>query len=460
MNTSEFAQTLLHWIKEFLSWIGIPRHMLDQLDEALFLVLIVVIAFAFAAIVHTLAVRFTRRILERKNVSFLGSLAKYNVLRKLTAIIPPLMVSALLPFAFDSKSEWYVVSEKVTWIYFFIALIFSVNAILNTVGDALKSEQQLQNRPMKGFIQIFQVIFSCIAVIVIVSILINKSPFNLITGLGAFAAVLMLVFKDTILGFVAGVLISQNDMVRIGDWIEMPQNNVNGVVTDISLNVVKVRNFDNTIVTVPPYSLVSGSFINWRGMSDSGGRRIMREYVLKLDYIKPCTPEFLEKMKAFDDELAQFITGKQQQAAEGRVANTDNPAGLVNGTIDTNVGLLRAYMALYLRRHPFINKDLDLMVRTLAPTGNGLPVQIYCFSSNKNWPSYESIQAEIMEHFVSVLPVFELYAFQSADARDTIISGLIESGKVDLSAVGGIPWLSVLPTGGQESHGEPGATKN
>lgn len=460
MNTSEFAQTLLHWIKEFLSWIGIPRHMLDQLDEALFLVLIVVIAFAFAAIVHTLAVRFTRRILERKNVSFLGSLAKYNVLRKLTAIIPPLMISALLPFAFDSKSEWYVVSEKVTWIYFFIALIFSVNAILNTVGDALKSEQQLQNRPMKGFIQIFQVIFSCIAVIVIVSILINKSPFNLITGLGAFAAVLMLVFKDTILGFVAGVLISQNDMVRIGDWIEMPQNNVNGVVTDISLNVVKVRNFDNTIVTVPPYSLVSGSFINWRGMSDSGGRRIMREYALKLDHIKPCTPEFLEKMKAFDDELAQFITGKQQQATEGRVANTDNPAGLVNGTIDTNVGLLRAYMALYLRRHPFINKDLDLMVRTLAPTGNGLPVQIYCFSSNKNWPSYESIQAEIMEHFVSVLPVFELYAFQSADARDTIISGLIESGKVDLSAVGGIPWLSVLPTGGQESPGKPGATKN
>ena len=165
-------------------------------------------------------------------------------------------------------------------------------------------------------------------------------------------------------------------------------------------------------------------------------------------------------MKAFDDELAQFITGKQQQAAEGRVANTDNPAGLVNGTIDTNGGLLRAYMALYLRRHPFINKDLDLMVRTLAPTGNGLPVQIYCFSSNKNWPSYESIQAEIMEHFVSVLPVFELYAFQSADARDTIISGLIESGKVDLSAVGGIPWLSVLPTGGQESPGKPGATKN
>lgn len=161
---------------------------------------------------------------------------------------------------------------------------------------------------MKGFIQILQVIFSCIGIIVIVSILINKSPFNLITGLGAFTAVLMLIFKDTILGFVAGVLISENDMVRIGDWIEMPQNNVNGIVTDITLTVVKVQNFDNTTVTVPPYSLVSGSFINWRGMSDSGGRRIMREYSLKLDYIKPCTPEFLEKMKSFDEELGKFIT--------------------------------------------------------------------------------------------------------------------------------------------------------
>jgi miniconductance mechanosensitive channel len=149
-------------------------------------------------------------------------------------------------------------------------------------------------------------------------------------------------------------------------------------------------------------------------------------------------------MKKFDADLADFITEKQKQAAEGKVANTDNPAGLVNGTIDTNVGLLRAYMTLYLKRHPFISKDLLLMVRTLAPTENGLPVQIYCFSSNKNWPSYESIQAEIMEHFVSVLPEFGLYPFQNPTARDYVISGLIESGK-DLSTVGGIPWHSVLP---------------
>ena len=444
MNTNEFARILLTWIKSFLSWIGIPRDRLNELDEIIFLILIVVIAFAVGAVFHYLSVRFTRKVLKYKNISFLSSLIEYNALRKMSAVIPPLIISALLPFAFDYRSTWFTASEKITWIYFFIALLFSVNAVLNSVGNVLMNKEQLQNRPMKGFIQIFQVIFSCIAIIVIISILINKSPLNLITGLGAFAAVLMLIFKDTILGFVAGVLLSENDMVHIGDWIEMPQNNVNGVVMDITLNIVKVQNFDNTIVTIPPYSLVSGSFINWRGMTESGGRRIMREYALKLDYIQPCTPEFLEKMNKFDADLADFITEKQKQAAEGKVANTDNPAGLVNGTIDTNVGLLRAYMTLYLKRHPFISKDLLLMVRTLAPTENGLPVQIYCFSANKNWPSYESIQAEIMEHFVSVLPEFGLYPFQNPTARDYVISGLIESGK-DLSTVDGIPWHSVLP---------------
>lgn len=444
MNRNEFAQTLLTWIKDFLSWLGIPRHLLNELDEIIFLIIIIAIAFAVGKAVHYLSLRFTRKILKYKKINFLSSLIEYNALRKLSAVIPPLIISALLPFAFDYHSIWFMVSEKITWVYFFIALLFSVNAILNSVGDVLMNKEQLQNRPLKGFIQIFQVIFSCIAIIAIISILINKSPLNLITGLGAFAAVLILIFKDTILGFVAGVLLSQNDMVHIGDWIEMPQNNVNGVVQDISLNIVKVQNFDNTIVTIPPYSLVSGSFINWRGMAESGGRRIMREYALKLDYIQPCTPEFLEKMKKFDSDLASFITTKQQQATEGKVANTDNPAGLVNGTIDTNVGLLRAYMTLYLKRHPFISKELLLMVRTLAPTENGLPVQIYCFSANKNWPSYESIQAEIMEHFVSVLPEFGLYPFQNASARDYIISGIIEAGK-DLSTVDGIPWHSILP---------------
>jgi len=429
MHTTEFARSLLHGIKDLLSWMGIPRHLLDKLDEMLFLVCIVVIAFVAAAVIHYLLVRAAKRILRRKHLDFFDSLFRYSVFRKSTALIPPLIVSALLPFAFDRKTAWFTVSEKITWIYFFVALIVSVNAILNTVGDTLRNNDQLKNRPMKGFIQIFQVIFTSLAVIVIISITIGKSPVNLITGLGAFTAVLMLVFKDTILGLVAGVMISENDMVRIGDWIEMPRNGIDGIVLDISLTVIKVRNFDNTIVTVPPYSLVSESFVNWRGMTESGGRRVMRQYAVRLDCIRPCTPEFLERMKGFDAELAQFIVRKQQQAAAGKVANTENPEGLVNGTIDTNLGLLRAYMALYLRRHPFVSRDLLIMVRSLAPTENGLPIQVYCFSTNKNWPSYESIQAEIMEHFAAVLPAFGLYAFQRVDTRDVVLSGLAAAGK-------------------------------
>ena len=371
-------------------------------------------------------------------------MVKHKVIHHLIHILPGILMYMLLPMAFVHGKTLLLVSQKICVIYMIFALLLALNSSLLMLLDILSAKEKLKDRPMKGFIQIFRVVFYCVVVIVIISILINKSPLNLITGLGAFTAVLMLVFKDTILGLVAGVMISEDDMLRIGDWIEMPQNNINGTVIDISLDVVKVQNFDNTIVTVPPYSLVSGSFINWRGMTDSGGRRIMREYTLKLDYIKPCTPEFLEKMKAFDKELAQFITEKQKQAADGKVANTDNPEGLVNGTIDTNLGLFRAYMSMYLRHHPFVSKELLLMVRTLPPVANGLPVQIYCFSSNKNWPSYESIQAEIMEHFVSVLPAFELYPFQNADARDMILSSYIESAKVDLSTLIGIPWHTTV----------------
>lgn len=457
MNKNELAAKILSAIKELLAWLGIPRSALDRADEIIFIVFIVAVGLLIAAATHFILAQMARRILKRRKIGVVGSMLKYGVFRKLTAVIPPLIVTALLPFAFDARSRWFTVGERVAWICFFVALLFSINAILRTAGDALQQRDAWRNRPMKGFIQIFQVLFSFVTVIIILSIVIGKSPANLITGLGAFAAVLMLVFKDTILGFVAGVMITEDDMLRIGDWIEMPQNNINGTVTDISLDIVKVTNFDNTTVTIPPYSLVSGAFINWRGMEESGGRRIMRGYTLKLDGITPCTPEFLERMKGFDPDLAQYISAKQRQAAEGRSVNTENPEGLPDGTIDTNVGLLRAYLYIYLRRHPSINGQMLTMVRTLAPTENGLPLQIYCFSSNRDWPCYESIQSEIMEHFVSVLPAFGLHPFQNADSRDVIMSSVIESPRSDISSIGGIPWRTILPQeGGMRTEDERG----
>ncbi len=372
------------------------------------------------------------------------STLKRSLVKQTARLVPPLLIAALIPWLLDEGTFWYRLGERAVWIYFFIALLLSVNSMLTSIEKLIESRESLQGRPMKGFFQIIQVLVTCLTLIVIVSIVIGRSPLNLITGLGAFAAVLMLVFKDTILGFVAGILLTQNDMIHTGDWIEMPACGVDGVVKDISLTVVKVQNWDNTIVTVPPYSLVTGSFTNWRGMSESAGRRIMREYTLCLDYIKPCTPEFLERMKHFDADLARFITLKQQQAAKGQVANTENPEGLPDGTIDTNLGLLRAYMTFYLRRHPSVHTGMTLMVRTLAPTSDGLPVQVYCFSTNKRWESYESIQAEIMEHFVSILPEFELYPYQNASARATIINGMMESNR-PIESIDALPWHTVFP---------------
>ena len=432
------------WMNKILIGWGVDPKIANTFDETIIAILMIFIAVGLDYLCQAIFVGGMKRLARKTSYKWDTLMVKHKVIHHLIHILPGILMYMLLPMAFVHGKTLLLVSQKICVIYMIFALLLALNSSLLMLLDILSAKEKLKDRPMKGFIQIFRVVFYCVVVIVIISILINKSPLNLITGLGAFTAVLMLVFKDTILGLVAGVMISEDDMLRIGDWIEMPQNNINGTVIDISLDVVKVQNFDNTIVTVPPYSLVSGSFINWRGMTDSGGRRIMREYTLKLDYIKPCTPEFLEKMKAFDKELAQFITEKQKQAADGKVANTDNPEGLVNGTIDTNLGLFRAYMSMYLRHHPFVSKELLLMVRTLPPVANGLPVQIYCFSSNKNWPSYESIQAEIMEHFVSVLPAFELYPFQNADARDMILSSYIESAKVDLSTLIGIPWHTTV----------------
>ena len=423
------------WMNKILIDWGIDAKVADRFDETIIAILMIAIAVGVDYLCQAILVGGMRQYTRRKPHLWNTLLMKRKVFHNLIHTIPAILVYALLPMAFMRGKELLVISQKACAIYIIFSLLLAINGILLMIMDIYDGKETMKNRPMKGFIQVLQVLLFFIGGIVIISILVNKSPASLFAGLGASAAILMLVFKDPILGLVAGVMISENDMLRIGDWIEMPQNGINGTVTDISLTVIKVQNFDNTIVTVPPYSLVSGSFVNWRGMSDSGGRRIMREYALKLDCIKPCTPEFLERMKAFDEELAQFIAEKQRQAAEGKVANTENPDGLVNGTIETNLGLLRAYMALYLRRHPFVSRDLLLMVRTLPATENGLPVQIYCFSSDKNWPSYESIQAEIMEHFVAVLPAFELYAFQRTGARDVLLNGIAASGKADLATM-------------------------
>lgn len=422
MFTNDLAESLLDWIHQFLLMIGCSESLANKLDGVIFLIFIVILAFFISWLLYKISLKFIKRILKSKSIPLLETLVRENALKRVAYILPPIMISALLQVVFDQMSNWYTFTSKITWLYFFIALLIAFNVIIKAVGDTAieRQKQSGRGKPIRGLIQVVQVIVTCMIIISIVAILINKSPIAIYAGLGGFAAVLMLIFKDSILGLVAGVQLTQNEMVHIGDWVVVPSANADGIVTDITLNTVKIQNWDKSIVTLPPYNLISSSFKNWQGMQESGGRRIIKDIYLELETIKPCTPEFLERMKKFDPELKQFIEIKQKQAKEGVVINTDNPAGVVNGTIETNAGLLRAYMEIYLRRHPMINKDMIIMVRTLAPTPNGIPLQLYCFSRNKKWESYESISAELVEHFVAVMPYFDIHPFQAIFAAPDI----------------------------------------
>lgn len=429
-------------VKELLSHIGVPQDRIEQYDTLVISVIVIAIAIAVMEIAYRIASFATKRIVKRKRYNFLSQMLKGKRLRKVAHLLVPATINTLLPITIDANSIILHYIELAVSIYYVIAMVMATVAVLGALGDSAFNNSKFHDRPVKGFIQVGKIIVILVAVIIIISILTNKSPLYLIGGLGAFAAVLMLIAKDSIMGFVGGFLLLENDMVRLGDWIEIPGTSINGNVFDISLTIVKVRNWDNTIATIPPYTLINGTFINWRGMSESGGRRIARGYTVKLDNIKPCSETMLRRVKKLDSELAAYISQKTEQTLGGKTANTANPDGLINGTIDTNAGLFRAYAQMYLKRHPLIRKDMLVMVRTLEPNETGLPIQFYCFTTTTEWVDYESIQSEIMEHFASVMPLFELYPFQTAGSRDTVISGLLE-GQYPIERIDGLPYKTV-----------------
>lgn len=438
-EVADFLSQKIEWL---LGKLGVAEGIASRIDTLILVLLVLAITFAIAEITYRILVFVLRRIIRRKRYLFLEKLVDKGRLRKQAYIIPPIMLSSMLPFLIENEGALFIYIERTVWIYFVIAIVIAVNALLSTIGESVFTNSKYHDRPIKGFIQISKVVVYLIAAIIVISIITGKSPVYLIGGLGAFAAVFMLISKDSIMGFVGGFLLLENDMVRLGDWIEMPGTSINGNVIDISLTIVKVRNWDNTIATVPPYTLINESFLNWRGMSESGGRRIARGYTIKLDSIKPCSDNMLRRVRRLDKEFASYITKKIEQQRKGQTCNTANPDGLANGTIDTNAGLFRAYADMYLRRHPLISKEMLIMVRTLEPKESGLPIQFYCFTADTDWSNYESVQAEIMEHFASVMPLFELYPYQSAGARDTVISGLLE-GQYPLERIEGLPYKTL-----------------
>ena len=279
----------------------------------------------------------------------------------------------------------------------------------------MEQKETLHDRPLKGLLQILQVGLFFLAAIVVTSLLIGRSPLKLLAGLGASAAILMLIFKDTIMGFVAGVMLSANKMLRPGDWISMPKYNVDGTVLEVTLNTVKIQNFDNTVTTVPPFILTGDSFQNWRWMQESGGRRIMRSINIDLGSVRFCTPEMTEKYK--DIELLHDYIVQRETEFDRYRNGAENPNGADFFRL-TNLTVFRAYLNLYLKKLAVVNHELTCMVRHLQPTPNGIPVEVYCFSVIKEWVAYESVQADLFDHIIAVVPEFDLVLFQNPSGND------------------------------------------
>ncbi|MDR0368815.1 MAG: mechanosensitive ion channel, partial [Bacteroidales bacterium] len=311
--------------------------------------------------------------------------------------------------------------EKGTYLLSFLAALFSILTVVNfaivfssftrALSDILLQKDATKDKPIKSYAQIVIVVFWAIAVILIISILVGKSPGALLVGLGAFSAVLLLVFQDTITGFVYSIQLASNDLVRNGDWITVNKYDADGTVEEINLISVKVRNFDNTISTIPVKQLIIDSFQNWRGMQDQGMRRIKRSFKIDITTIKPCTAEMLEKFKQVT-LLTEYIEKAEKEIAGYNIEMNTDTSLVPNGRHLTNGGILRRYILEYLKHHPQVNKRGTLMVRQLSPSEYGLPFEIYCFADTTEWVKYENIQSDIFDHLYSVLSFFEISAYQ------------------------------------------------
>ncbi len=399
----EVAQWLMGVIRHLLDIIGL-RHE-PRIEGLLYIVIVAVVAIFIGWLIRKCILYVVRRLAGMRHTMLDDDLLQSRVFTKCSHIIVPIVLLSLVPFTLNYGSQMRIVIMKVLYIYAIIAFTYAMAAVVDFIWVRYNRKENTRNLPLKGIANTMKGILWIIAFIIGVSVLIDKSPAALLTGLGAFAAALMLIFKDSILGFVAGIQLSQNDMVRIGDWIVVPDTPVNGNVIDISLSTVKVRNFDNTIITCPPYMLVQHSFQNWRGMSESGARRIFYNLTVENSTIHPADEAFVDDMVGKYPILKSWVDGVRSSNA---LVEYNKGQMSVNGTIETNLGLFRAYVCLYLMNHPQVAKDQQMLVRLETPVAQGTTLNIYVFTATTNWTLYEAIMSELLEHITAIAPTFGL----------------------------------------------------
>lgn len=406
-------------LEKFETWFSAELG-LHQLAPIVMDLIILAMLVVLAIIANYLAKRFVLKIVKhyaaRSRTEWDDVLVKRKFFRRLSHFAPALVIYLMSSVLFENDKA-ILVTQRIAEIYMLFVAIFTIDSFLSSVVDIYHNYDSSGEFPVRIIAQVAKILLFTIIGIIILSTVIGQSPAFFIGGLGAMAAVLMLIFKDPILGLAAGIQLSANKMVRVGDWIEMPKYGADGDVIDISLTTVKVQNWDKTIITIPTFALVSEGVKNWRGMSESGGRRIKRPIFIDMTSVKFCTLEMIEKFSKIQ-YLSNYVLDKKKELSDfNEQRNIDNTV-LVNGRRMTNLGTFRAYLVSYLRDHPKINKNLTFLVRQLDPGPTGLPIEIYVFSSDQVWANYESIQADIFDHVLAVIPEFDLRVYQNPTGSD------------------------------------------
>ncbi len=406
-----------NWSKELLLSWGVAEEYVIWLHTGVLLVTAAIILYIVDLVFRKILIRSVLRLTDKSTTKFDDHLAANKTFVYISRLILLIIFKNLLPTILtdfpDSVAFWMTVTDillLITWYFIF-------KAVLRSIKDHLSTKEGFRDKPLGSYVQVADIVLIFILAIILFTMLTGKNPWAFLTAMGAASAVAMLVFKDTILGFVASIQVSVNDMVRIGDWIEMPKYNADGDVIEINLNTVKIQNWDKTITTVPTHYLVTDSFKNWRGMQETGGRRIKRAINIKISSIRYLNQEEIEELKKIQ-LLAPFI-GERQAEIETHNQRTGADRSMpVNGRNLTNVGLFREYINRYVRNNPKIRQDMTLLVRQLAPTEHGLPLELYMFTADTRWAFYENIMSDIFDHLFAAIKYFDLEVFEAPASDD------------------------------------------
>jgi miniconductance mechanosensitive channel len=404
-------------VEQWLRLAGLKESALEASTTLVLLGAVLALAWVVDFVVRRILLRFAAAFAKRTRGTWDDKLLEHRVLHTAGRIAGALVVYALVPTVF---ANWPTLSEilrSVLEAYVVLVALLAVTRALRAFLDIYQGEHPESRVPMRVLVQATTIAMWFIGLIIIIALLIDQSPTVLLGGLGAMTAVLAIVYKDSLLGFVAGIQIASNDLLRKGDWIEMPDYNADGDVTQIGLTTIKVQNWDKTITSIPSYAIISDSFKNWRGMSESGGRRIKRAIQIDMNSVEFCTQDMIDRFREIDD-LKDYIDEKQAELQDWNAKHNIDDSVLVNGRRMTNLGTFRAYLVSYLRNHPMINQDMTFLVRQLPPAANGLPIEIYVFSADKRWVAYEDIQSDIFDHILAVIPEFDLRVYQHPSGKD------------------------------------------